>query len=300
VRAHFPFVTDRAAGGIHVRRAGWFSVQQLGAWMLGRARESGLEMVVDEVTGIGIVAERVGRVLLGTGGEIATTCVVDAAGPMAGQVAAMAGVDLPLFSELHLKAAFREHLEVVPREAPMLIWTDPQRLDWGEEERQALSAEGREDLLGELPPNCHARPEGVAGSPYLLALWEYHGRVEEPSWPLPEDPLYPEVVLRGLTTMIPGLGAYRERLPASSVDGGYYTKTTENRPLIGPAGPDGFHVATGFSGFGVMVAAGAGDLLARHVAGADLPDYADAFLLSRYDDPGYLGSIESGASSGQI
>jgi glycine/D-amino acid oxidase-like deaminating enzyme len=300
VRAHFPFVTDRVAGGIHVRRAGWFSAQQLGAWMLDRARDAGLEVFVDEVTGIETSGGTVGRVLLAAGGEIETRCVVDAAGPMAARVAAMAGVDLPLFSELHLKVAFREHLGVIPRDAPLLIWTDPQYLDWGDDERQALSAEGRDELLGGLPPNCHGRPEGGAGSPFLLALWEYHGRVEEPSWPLPEDPLYPEVVLRGLTTMIPGLGTYRERLPASTVDGGYYTKTGENRPLIGPAGPEGFHVAAGYSGFGVMVAAGAGDLLARHVVGADLPDYADDFLLSRYDDPGYLESVESGASSGQI
>jgi glycine/D-amino acid oxidase-like deaminating enzyme len=300
VRTHFPFVTERVTGGIHVRRAGWFSAQQLGAWMLDRAREAGLEVLVDEVTGIGRFGGQVGRVRLTSGGEIETETVVDAAGPMAAAVAAMAGVDLPLFSELHLKAAFREHLGMVPRNAPMLIWNDPQHLDWSSEERQALLDEGRSELLGEMPPHCHGRPEGGADSPYLLALWEYHGRVEEPSWPLPEDPLYPEVVLRGLTTMIPGLAAYRDGLPASIVDGGYYTKTAENRPLIGPAGPKGFHLAAGYSGFGVMVAAGAGDLVARHVIGADLPDYADAFLLSRYDDPGYLESVLSGATSGQI
>jgi glycine/D-amino acid oxidase-like deaminating enzyme len=78
------------------------------------------------------------------------------------------------------------------------------------------------------------------------------------------------------------------------VDGGYYIKTTENRPLVGPAGPDGFHLLSGMSGFGVMVAAGAGDLLARHVAGAELPDYSGAYLLSRYDDEAYLASLGSG------
>jgi glycine/D-amino acid oxidase-like deaminating enzyme len=84
------------------------------------------------------------------------------------------------------------------------------------------------------------------------------------------------------------------------VDGGYYTKTAENRPLIGPAGPVGFYLATGFSGFGVMVASGAADLLARHIAGGVLPDYADAFLLGRYDDPGYVQSISEGGESGQL
>jgi glycine/D-amino acid oxidase-like deaminating enzyme len=131
-------------------------------------------------------------------------------------------------------------------------------------------------------------------------LWEYHGVVAEPVWPLPEDPLYPEVVLRGLTTMVPGLAVYRDRLPQSTVDGGYYTKTRENRPLIGPAGPAGFHLLAGLSGFGVMVAAGAADLLARHVVAAELPDYSDAFLLDRYDDPEYLSTLSGPLSSGQL
>lgn len=105
--------------------------------------------------------------------------------------------------------------------------------------------------------------------------------------------------MRGLTTMVPGLAVYRDRLPESFVDGGYYTKTRENRPLVGPSGMDGVHLLTGMSGFGVMVSAGAADLLARHVVGGPLPDYADAFLLSRYDDPDYLADLES-AESGQL
>jgi glycine/D-amino acid oxidase-like deaminating enzyme len=100
--------------------------------------------------------------------------------------------------------------------------------------------------------------------------------------------------------MVPGLTAYRERLPQSTVDGGYYTKTRENRPLIGPAGPDGFHLLAGLSGFGVMVAAGAADLLARHVAGAEIPEYSDAFLLDRYSDPKYLSALSGPLSSGQL
>ena len=47
----------------------------------------------------------------------------------------------------------------------------------------------------------------------------------------------------------------------------------------------------GLSGFGVMVAAGAAELLAKHVTGNELPSYSDAFLLERYDDSDYLASI---------
>jgi glycine/D-amino acid oxidase-like deaminating enzyme len=300
VLEHFPYITPTAVGAVHVRRAGWFSAQQLGAWMLEQGRSHGLELVVDEVVGIESAGRRVRSVGTARGGHIETSIVVDAAGPMAGSVAALAGIDLPLFSELHLKVAYRDHLQVVPRDAPMIIWSDPQRLDWAGDERDALADEGREDLLGEMPVFCHGRPEGGADSPYLLGLWEYHGMVSEPVWPLPEDPLYPEVVLRGLSTMVPGLAPYLNRLPRSAVDGGYYTKTHENRPLIGPAGPDGFHLLAGLSGFGVMVAAGAADLLARHVTGADLPEYSDAFLLARYDDPGYMSALSGPLSSGQL
>lgn len=300
VLEHLPYITSEAVGAVHVRRAGWFSAQQLGAWMLEQGRSMGLEQMVDDVVAIDSAAGAVRSVRTAGGERIETPVVVDAAGPMADNVAALAGVDLPVFSELHLKVAYRDHLGIVPRDAPMFIWSDPQRLDWADDEREALSAERREDLLGELPVFCHGRPEGGGDSPYLLGLWEYHGVVSEPVWPLPEDELYPEVVLRGLATMVPGLAAYRERLPQSTVDGGYYTKTRENRPLIGPAGPDGFHLLAGLSGFGVMVAAGAADLLARHVTGAELPYYSDAFLLGRYDDPEYMSTLSGPLSSGQL
>jgi glycine/D-amino acid oxidase-like deaminating enzyme len=115
-----------------------------------------------------------------------------------------------------------------------------------------------------------------------------------------DDPLYPEAVMRGLTTMIPDLAVYLDGLPESKVDGGYYTKTRENRPLIGPCGPEGFHVVTGMSGFGVMISAAAGELAALHIVGAPLPDYAQDFLLGRYEDESYLALIADMETSGQL
>ncbi len=300
VRRHFPFVTGAAVGAVHVRRAGWFSAQQLGSWMLDDVRDKGGEVIGDEVVAIEVESDEVRGVRLSSGAAVATPVVVNAAGPMSAPVAAMVELELPLFSELHLKVAFRDHLAIVPRKAPMIIWSDPQELDWTDEERAALREDGRHDLLAEMPVFCHGRPEGGVDSRYLLGLWEYHGKVTEPTWPIPEDPLYPEVVMRGLSTMVPGLDQYLDRLPHSVVDGGYYTKTVENRPLIGPAGPTGFNLICGLSGFGVMVAAGAGDLLARHITGEPLPDHSDDFLLSRYDDPDYLASMPGELESGQL
>ena len=294
LRSGFGFLTPDAVGGMLVERAGWFRAQDLGQWMFERAREHGTKLVPASV--VDIVG---GTVLLSDGSTITAPNIVIAAGPMTVEVAAMAGIDLPLFSELHLKVAFKDHLGIVPRDAPMTIWSDPQRLDWTPEERAELTAMGRNELLGELPIYCHFRPEGGADSPYFVGLWEYHGEVSEPTWPLPEDPLYPEVVMRGLTTMVPDLVPYLQRLPESFVDGGYYTKTRENRPLIGPSPMEGVHLVAGMSGFGVMVSAGAADLVTRHIVGSDLPRYAGAFLLDRYDDPTYLATIDT-ADSGQL
>lgn len=300
VRSHFPFITPRVEGAVHVRRAGWFSAQQLGAWMLERAREAGVEVVAKTVTAIPH-DDSVNGVEIDDGSVIESPVVVVAGGPMSKPLCALADVELPVFAETHLKISFRDHLGIIPRDAPMFIWGDPQEIDWSDEERAALAAEGRHDLLGGMPIFCHGRPEGGADSPFVMALWEYHNDVRDPpTWPLMDDPLYPEVVMRGLTTMVPGLAPYLDGLPHAVVDGGYYIKTRENRPLIGPSGPEGLHLMTGMSGFGVMVAAGAGDLLARHVTGGELPGYADSFLLSRYENPAYLESIADSGRAGQL
>jgi glycine/D-amino acid oxidase-like deaminating enzyme len=297
LRRRFPYITDRALGGLHARRAGWFSAQQLGSWMLA---VSGVKMIRATLTGVDTAGGRVTGVALGDQSQIDTPVFINAAGPMLGEVGRFVGVDLPVYSEVHLKVGYRDHLGLFPRDAPMLIWSDPQTIDWSDAERTQLEADGRADLLGEMPPGCHGRPEGGIDSPWLLALWEYHRIVQEPTWPLPEDRLYPEVVMRGMTTMIPALAAYRDRLPQPVVDGGYYTKTRENRPLVGPLPMEGAFVVGALSGFGVMAAAAAGELVALHVTGRELPDYAGAFSFERYEDPAYLAEIENLVETGQI
>ena len=99
---------------------------------------------------------------------------------------------------------------------------------------------------------------------------------------------------------MPALAAYFEHLPRPFVDGGYYGKTEENRPLVGPSPIPGGYLMGAFSGFGIMTSCAAGELLAAHVMGDALPDYAPAFLLERYDDPDYLAGFPGDAASGQI
>lgn len=76
------------------------------------------------------------------------------------------------------------------------------------------------------------------------------------------------------------------------VDGGYYVRTPENRPFLGPVA-EGVYLLGAFSGYGVMAALGAGELLARWVAGEALPSYAQALAPGRYRDPSYQPPLEA-------
>jgi glycine/D-amino acid oxidase-like deaminating enzyme len=114
------------------------------------------------------------------------------------------------------------------------------------------------------------------------------------------DSEFPEIVLRGMTTLSPGLAAYLQKLPKTYVDGGYYTKTRENRPLIGPLPVEGAYLFAALSGFGLMASCAGGELLAAHVTGGPLPSYAPAFQLDRYDDPDYCRRLDDWGSTGQL
>ncbi|GMQ84836.1 MAG: FAD-dependent oxidoreductase [Acidimicrobiia bacterium] len=300
LREQFPYLTNAARAATHVRRAGWFSAQQLGAWMLDRAREQGLALRRDRVVAVDVDKDRVTGVRFDNEARIATDVFINAAGPMAQRIAAMIAVDLPLYNEVHLKVAFRDSLGAIQRDAPMLIWTDPQRLNLSDEERALCIEQGRTDLLAEMPAGCHCRPEGGVDSQWVLGLWAYSRDVRQPVWPLPTDPLYADTVLRGLATMVPALAAYLEDPPQCVVDGGYYTRTTDNLPLIGPVGPRGSYVCGALSGFGIMAAPVVGELIAAYATGAGLPDYAAALHPDRYGDPAYREQVAEATATGQI
>jgi glycine/D-amino acid oxidase-like deaminating enzyme len=183
-----------------------------------------------------------------------------------------------------------------------MIWEDPVQLPWSAADRAELAANDEtRGLLEIFPTGVHFRPEGGRGSPVLLGIWTYDIKAQEPLWPPKFDQAYAEIVLRGLTAMVPGLSVYLGKMSAPYVDGGYYCKTQENRPLIGPLPVDGVYVHGALSGFGIMSGMAGGELLAAHIAGTHLPDYAPDFLLSRYDDPVYQKRLATWEStSGQL
>ena len=301
---HFSYLSEDVLTVIHARRAGWFSAQQLGAYMLSRARGAGVTLIEGRIIDTEINHGRVQSVEIAIGEhkhKIATNNYVLAAGPLLKSGARMLGIDLPLYSELHTKISFHDHLGLFPRDAPLLIWSDPQRIMWTDEERRFL--EGEEDMrymLDEFPEGVHARPEGPDDSPIVLLLWTYHMDRVQPTFPITFDPTYPEIALRGIARMVPALEAYFERPPKPYIDGGYYTKTEENRPLVGPLPVEGAWVIGALSGFGLMAAPACGELLAKHLTSAELPAYAPWFELERYDDPEYQVLLSSWDRSGQL
>ncbi len=301
LQKEFPFITEDAVAALHIRRAGWFSAQQLGSLLLTQAKAHGVQLIEGRVHNVDLENKRVKTVILEDGEKIPTNHFVNAAGPFLGSVSATLGVELPIYCELHLKVSTNDHLEIIPRDAPLLIWNDAQKLPWSAEESNFLAEEPDSGwLLDEFPPGVHTRPEGFSGSHIILMLWEYHTSRVKPVWPPPLDSDYPEVALRGLATMIPELKIYFDKPPRPFLDGGYYTKTRENRPLIGPLPVEGAWVIGALSGFGLMASMAAGELLALHILDQKLPSYSPAFDLNRYQDPAYRDLLANWEDSGQL
>ena len=283
------------------------SGQQLGMYLLEEARAAGVTHVTGRVTEVDTSGGRIHGVTIagndGTTRRVATPVFVNAAGPMARDVAQLMNVDLPLFSELHLKVAFEDTLGIVDRNTGLVILDDAQELDWDADVRAELAANDEtRALTEEMPAGIHLRPEGYGPSQTVLMLWDYHSahRYAHATFPLPEDAFYPEVVMRGMVKLAPGLAPYLDRLPPMTVDGGYYTKTEENRPLVGPLPVRGAYVNAAHSGFGLMAAPAAGELLAAHITGSALPAYASALVPSRHDDPAYRERLAAWGATGQL
>ena len=302
IQEYFPYISKEVTAALHVRRAGWLSAQQYGMLLLSEAKQHGVKQVEARVTGIDLSAGKVAGVQLSNGELVETSNFINAAGPFIGQVSEeMLSASLPVTNEIHRKASINDTRKVIGRDAPLLIDTDTQRLDWTEEERILLE-ECKETrwLLDELPSGAHLRPEGSGPAESIIMLWDTHTEAVEPVFPIPQDPMTAEISLRGLCKMLPGLRPYLERFPQPYIDSGYYTKTQENRPLACPLPVEGAYLIGAMSGFGIMASAALGELVAAHVCRTDLPSYAPAFDLTRYQDPAYQQLLESWGQTWQL
>jgi glycine/D-amino acid oxidase-like deaminating enzyme len=306
IRQQYDYLTEDAQAVLHARRAGWLSAQQLGMYLLGEAKRRGVRELRGEVTAVETDGSGVCAVQVRTGEgpvTVGTRRFLDAAGPFVGHVGALLGADLPVHNVLHEKIVFQDLERIIPRDAPMTILNDPVHLYWTDEERAFWEEEPEYRwLLDEFPPGCHLRPEGTSESTWLLIAWGFHDEATPATW---QDPAYsdefPEIALRGAIQLAPELERYIGRIPTPLMhDGGFYTKTPENLPLVGALPVEGAFVAGALAGYGVMAAPAAGELAAAWIAGGERPGYAAALSPDRYDDPEYMASLDEGALGGEL
>jgi glycine/D-amino acid oxidase-like deaminating enzyme len=300
IRHHYPFLRQDVMAMAHVRRAGFFESWSLGQWMLGQVQARGVQIRQDRIVRVDATGGRIRAVHLASGVHLHTDVLIIAAGPYLGSVARLLDIEIPVVNEIHAKITLRDVHGVVPRHVPFMLWNDPVQLDWNEAERRQWEASpDTQWLLHTIPAGVHFRPRGDQD---LLLIWTFEDHaMTTPVYPPPVNPHYGEVLIRGLADMIPGMRVYFGQGPTVQIDGGYYCKTPENRPLIGPLPVAGAYVIGALTGYGLMASQAAGDLLAAHVLNEQLPDDAGKFLLSRYDDPVYQAELaQLDPTSGQL
>lgn len=287
IRAGFPSLDPAVTAVLHLRRGGDISGQQLGQVMQERLQAAGMRRVNGKVVGIDAGSGFVIDVQTREGlTQLRAARIVNAAGPFAAEIAHMLDVDLPLYNVIQQKIAFPDPAAAIPRDLPFVIDTDRQTIDWTAEEREVLAADhATAHLAAEMPGAIHCRPEGGLRGNWVKLGWAYNEVPQPASRDIPLDPRFPEIVLRGAARLNPALKTYYGKLPRQMHHyGGWYTRTADNWPLIGPMGPEGAFMACGLSGHGTMAACATGELLAATMAGAPLPAWGRAFSLARLQD----------------
>jgi len=307
IHRRFPALSGDIRNAIHIKRGGDISGQQLGALMLERYREAGGKRVNGEVTAISSNGAFILQTNSGSDSTvIKADVVINAAGPFAGEVAKMLGVDLPVRNVYQQKIAFDDRLAAIPRDMPFSIDLDGKSLGWSDEECALLAEDPQlKWLTGTLPAGTHCRPDGGDRGTWVKLGWAYNATESQPQRELGNeaaiDPQFPEIVIRGAAALLPSLLPYIESPPARFAHyGGYYTMTEENWPLIGPMGPADTYVVGALSGFGSMSACAAGRLCAATVCGVQLPSYADDLGIARYENERLMKELQSTEDKGLL
>ena len=230
LRSRFPWLsTDGVAlGSLGRSGEGWFDGYALLRGLRGRARDHGAELCTGEVVGLGVDRERVRTVELADGTTILADQVVNAAGPWAAWVAAMAGLALPV--EARRRSVFVFDCPTALPGCPLIIDTSGA---W-------FRPEGAGFITGMAPPADQDPPD---------ASLEVDPReFDERLWP-------------ALAARVPAFDAIRV---TNSWAGYYEVDTFDHNAIIGrhPIIRN-LLFANGFSGHGIQQAPGVGRGLAE-------------------------------------
>ena len=225
--------TDGIAGAsLGLGDEGWFDAHALLQGFRRRARALGVEERTDEVVGLDLDGDRVAAVRLASGAPIQTTWVVNAAGPRAADVAAMAGVDLPVRPRKRNVYHFESPIDLGP--APLTI----------------------------DPSGIYFRPEGPS---YIVGFSPHAGDPDPDTLDLtPDRAAFDEFVWPTLAARVPAF----DRLRLLDTWAGHYEmNTVDANAIVGPHPRlANFLLANGFSGHGLQQAPAVGRGLAEWIA----------------------------------
>lgn len=234
LRARFAWlnVEDLAGGSFGLSGEGWFDAYALLQGFRRKARSLGVEERTGEVVALERDGHRIGLVRLADGTEIEAGLVVNAAGPHASAVAAMAGIELPV----QPRKRFVYHVE-----APLTLGAAPLLID---------------------PTGVYVRPEGpayIAGyspqpdqpDPTTLDLVVDRAPFEEHVWP----------------TLAHRIPAFDRLRLVDAWAGHYEVNTLDHNAIVGRHSMlSNLIFANGFSGHGLQQAPAVGRGLAELIA----------------------------------
>ena len=229
--ARFPWLNPHglALGSLGLSMEGWFDPYGLLQALKRKARAQGVRYLNDTVVGLDRAGDRVEGVRLASGGRIEAKWIVNAAGPQAGRVAALAGLDLPVVPKKRFVYVFDCRDKLVPR-LPLLI----------------------------DPTGVWVRPEGAG----------YIGGISPPEDQDPDSDdfeisydLWEEIVWPTLAERIPAFEAVKLQRAWA---GHYDYNTLDQNGIIGPH-PDvpNLIFANGFAGHGIQQAPATGRAIAE-------------------------------------
>jgi FAD-dependent oxidoreductase domain-containing protein 1 len=231
--ARFPWmsVDDVDAGALGVAGEGWFDGFGLLQALRGRAVARGAELIRDEVVGLVHDGTRIEAVTLGSGRSLGCADVVNAAGPWARGIAAMAGVELPVEARRRCVFVFNAR-EPVP-DCPLVVDTSG---IW-------FRPEGDAFLCGTSPPEA----EDHDGLPLSV------------DWRQFEDLLWPALAAR-----VPSFDAIK----LVRAWAGYYEYNVVDQNAIIGRHPELANLifANGFSGHGIQHAPAVGRAVTELIA----------------------------------
>ena len=301
IRASQEYLSDSIQQIVRFKQAGAIDVHALGSLLLSQARKAGVELCRAFIEDIEQVSEGYRLSLCGLPDctSLNTKKLVLTPGPFINELAGMLGMSLPVESILQRKFIIPDIQKIIPRDMPFTIFADPQTLNWNDEEKELIGENPEYSwLLEEFPAGLHIKPEGASN---IKLGWAYNREPEPPKWETSDDFHFPNITLRGASRFIPALAPYVDDPPTPIIQfSGYYTRTPENLPLIGPLELDGLFTVSALSGYGTMAACSAGELCADWMMESELPEYARYFHPDRYSDADLMAEINQIGSDGQL